>query len=97
MATQNSALCRTAVEWLGKSRLAAGVIDMQKNWIGKSTGAEIDFQIEGLNKSLRVYTTRPDTLFGATYMVIAPEHELVSEIIIPEKRKKLKSTFGQQH
>ncbi len=67
----------------------AGVIDMQKNWIGKSTGAEIDFQIEGLNKSLRVYTTRPDTLFGATYMVIAPEHELVGEIIIPEKREEV--------
>lgn len=67
----------------------AGVIDMQKNWIGKSTGAEIDFQIEGLNKSLRVYTTRPDTLFGATYMVIAPEHELVGEIIIPEKKEEV--------
>ncbi len=64
----------------------AGVIDMQKNWIGKSTGAEIDFQIEGLNKNLRVYTTRPDTLFGATYMVIAPEHELIGEIATPEKQ-----------
>ncbi|SHF29676.1 leucyl-tRNA synthetase [Mariniphaga anaerophila] len=64
----------------------AGVIDMQKNWIGKSTGAEIDFQIDGLDKNLRVYTTRPDTLFGATYMVIAPEHELAGEITIPEKK-----------
>jgi leucyl-tRNA synthetase len=67
----------------------AGVIDMQKNWIGKSTGAEIDFQIEGLNKNLRVYTTRPDTLFGATYMVIAPEHELAGEITIPEKKAEV--------
>jgi len=67
----------------------AGVIDMQKNWIGKSTGAEIDFQIKGLNKKLRVYTTRPDTLFGATYMVIAPEHELAGEITIPEKKDKV--------
>ncbi len=67
----------------------AGVIDMQKNWIGKSTGAEIDFQIEGLNKDLRVYTTRPDTLFGATYMVIAPEHELAGEITIPEKKEEV--------
>lgn len=67
----------------------AGVIDMQKNWIGKSTGAEIDFQIDGLNKNLRVYTTRPDTLFGATYMVIAPEHELAGEITIPEKKEEV--------
>ena len=58
----------------------AGVKNMQRNWIGKSTGAEVDFAIDGLDKKLRVYTTRPDTLFGATYMVIAPEHELVNEI-----------------
>ncbi len=67
----------------------AGVIDMQKNWIGKSTGAEIDFQIENLNSKLRVYTTRPDTLFGATYMVIAPEHELAAKITIPEKKNEV--------
>ena len=63
-----------------------GVKDMQRNWIGKSTGAEVDFKIDGLNKDLRVYTTRPDTLFGATYMVIAPEHELVAEITTEEQK-----------
>lgn len=63
-----------------------GVKDMQRNWIGKSTGAEVDFEIDGLGKNLRVYTTRPDTLFGATYMVIAPEHELVNEIVTDEKK-----------
>ena len=51
-----------------------GIKDMQRNWIGRSTGAEVDFEIEGLNMNLTVFTTRPDTLFGATYMVIAPEH-----------------------
>jgi leucyl-tRNA synthetase len=60
------------------------VKEMQRNWIGKSTGAEVDFVIEGINKRLRVYTTRPDTLFGATYMVVAPEHELLSEIVTEE-------------
>ena len=65
----------------------AGVKDMQRNWIGKSTGAEVDFEIDGLNKKLRVYTTRPDTLFGATYMVIAPEHVLVDEITTPDKKE----------
>ncbi len=54
--------------------------DMQRNWIGKSIGAEVDFQIEGHDEKLRVFTTRPDTIFGATYMVIAPEHHLVDEI-----------------
>jgi leucyl-tRNA synthetase len=57
-----------------------GVKDMQRNWIGRSTGAEVDFQIDGLNEKLRVYTTRPDTLFGATYMVVSPEHPLIETI-----------------
>lgn len=64
----------------------AGVKDMQRNWIGRSTGAEVDFMVEGLNKNLRVYTTRPDTLFGATYMVIAPEHPMIDEIVTPEQK-----------
>ncbi len=52
----------------------------QINWIGKSTGAEIDFKIKDTDHKLKVYTTRPDTLFGATYMVVAPEHELVLKL-----------------
>ncbi len=66
-----------------------GVKDMQRNWIGKSTGAEVDFEVEGLGRSLRVYTTRPDTLFGATYMVIAPEHDMVGEIVTHECKNKV--------
>ncbi len=65
----------------------AGVKDMQRNWIGKSSGAEVDFVIDGLGKKLRVYTTRPDTLFGATYMVIAPEHDFVNDIVTDEKKE----------
>jgi len=57
-----------------------GIKDMQRNWIGRSTGAEVDFKIDGLNLNLTVFTTRPDTLFGATYMVIAPEHPLIDSI-----------------
>ncbi|MDR0819299.1 MAG: leucine--tRNA ligase [Oscillospiraceae bacterium] len=52
----------------------------QKNWIGRSTGAEVDFQLTANGEQLTVYTTRPDTLFGATYMVVAPEHEIISKI-----------------
>lgn len=54
--------------------------DMQRNWIGKSVGAEVTFDIDGHDASLVVFTTRPDTLFGATYCVLAPEHELVAKI-----------------
>ncbi|MBO6525190.1 MAG: leucine--tRNA ligase [Balneolaceae bacterium] len=63
--------------------------DMQRNWIGKSVGAEIDFNIAGTDEKLRVYTTRPDTIFGATYMVIAPEHHLVSKITSDEQKDKV--------
>ncbi len=65
------------------------VKSMQRNWIGKSTGAEVDFMLDGLNKKLRVYTTRPDTLFGATYMVVSPEHEWVNEITIPKQKDEV--------
>jgi leucyl-tRNA synthetase len=57
-----------------------GIKEMQRNWVGKSEGAEVDFQVRGFNKTIRVFTTRPDTLFGATYMVLAPEHPLVKDI-----------------
>lgn len=57
-----------------------GVKDMQRNWIGKSHGAEVDFLLDGMDEKLRVFTTRPDTLFGATYMVVAPEHPLTDKI-----------------
>ena len=51
----------------------------QKNWIGRSEGAEVDFQVKGKEDKLRVYTTRPDTLFGATYMVVSPEHPYIDK------------------
>jgi len=64
-----------------------GIKDMQRNWIGRSTGAEVDFNIDGLNGKLTVFTTRPDTLFGATYMVIAPEHQMTAAITTEEQKK----------
>ena len=51
----------------------------QVNWIGKSTGAFVDFSLAGLDEKLEIYTTRPDTLFGVTFMVIAPEHPLIEK------------------
>ncbi|MCC5915159.1 MAG: leucine--tRNA ligase [Balneolaceae bacterium] len=64
--------------------------EMQRNWIGKSIGAEIDFQIDKHEGTeIRVFTTRPDTIFGATYMVLAPEHHLVNKITTDEQRDKV--------
>ncbi len=65
--------------------------DMQRNWIGKSSGAELDFPIEGTDAALTVFTTRPDTLFGATYCVIAPEHKLVDVITTAEQKQAVQA------
>ena len=59
---------------------------LQIDWIGKSIGAEVDFKLDSFDESMRVFTTRPDTLFGATYMVIAPEHPLVDELTTDENK-----------
>lgn len=59
---------------------------MQRNWIGKSVGAEIDFKIEGTDKAFTVFTTRADTVFGVSYCVLAPEYKLVEEIVTEEQR-----------
>ena len=64
--------------------------ELQKNWIGRSEGVEVSFSIDGYpNEKIEVYTTRPDTLFGATYMVLAPEHILAKKIVTEEQSGKL--------
>lgn len=60
---------------------------MQKNWIGRSIGAEVEFKVAGRNDLVTVFTTRPDTLFGATFMVLAPEHELVQQITTQDQKQ----------
>jgi leucyl-tRNA synthetase len=69
--------------------------DMQRNWIGKSTGAEVVFAIDGHEAALTVFTTRPDTLFGATYCVLAPEHELVGAIASAEQKAAVEAYVDQ--
>lgn len=64
----------------------ASTLEQQRNWIGRSEGAEIDFPVKGKSERLRVFTTRPDTIFGATYMVLAPEHPLVELVTTAEQR-----------
>jgi leucyl-tRNA synthetase len=69
------------VDWPESVRL------MQRNWIGRSEGARVTFAVDGHDASIEVFTTRPDTLYGATFMVLAPEHPLVDELTTPEQRE----------
>ena len=64
---------------------------MQANWIGRSEGVEVDFKIQGFSESLRIYTTRPDTLYGVTFMVLAPEHPLVEGLTDPKRLPEVRS------
>ena len=65
------------------------VKELQRNWIGRSEGAEVIFKLPSIEKEITVFTTRPDTLFGATYMVLSPEHSLVKELTSPDKLKEV--------
>jgi leucyl-tRNA synthetase len=76
------------VEW------PPSTLEMQKNWIGRSFGAEVDFALAGQKGSIRVFTTRPDTLFGATYVVLAPEHPLV-EVVTTAEQKDAVSAYRE--
>ncbi|MFA3782345.1 leucine--tRNA ligase [Melioribacteraceae bacterium 4301-Me] len=71
------------IDWPEKTKV------MQQNWIGKSIGAEVKFKVDGSDDVIYIFTTRPDTLFGATYMVLAPEHPLVEKITTDEHRKEV--------
>ena len=67
------------------------IADQQINWVGKSVGAEVDFQVDGSKDKITVFTTRPDTIFGATFMVLAPEHPLVAEITTAERKDEVET------
>jgi leucyl-tRNA synthetase len=71
------------INWPDKTK------SMQRNWIGKSTGTEVKFKVENSDEIITVFTTRPDTLFGVTYVVIAPEHPLVDKLTTPEFKEKV--------
>ena len=69
--------------------------EMQRNWIGRSVGANVTFKVAGTDKAFTVFTTRPDTLFGATYTVMAPELDLVKEITTPEQMQAVEDYIAQ--
>jgi len=68
----------------------ASVVEMQRNWIGRSEGADVEFAVDGHDDRILVFTTRPDTLYGATYMVLAPEHPLVAKITKSDRRSAVR-------
>lgn len=70
------------------------VLSMQRNWIGRSTGADVEFEIEGREDKVPVFTTRPDTLFGATFMVVAPDSELAAELV-DGSTPEVQATFAE--
>ena len=67
---------------------------MQKNWIGKSIGAEINFQINQIDKEIKIFTTRPDTIYGATFIAISINHKLINELVDKSEIQRIKELFG---
>jgi leucyl-tRNA synthetase len=82
--------CDTLTEWPER------VLTMQRNWIGKSIGVEVDFSVDGLGEKLPIFTTRPDTLFGVTFMSIAPEHPMLDALITGKKQADEVRAFCQR-
>jgi len=70
---------------------------MQKNWIGKSSGLEVDFRVEGMDGSIRIFTTRPDTLFGATFLCLSPNHPLSAKLVSDKAElEKIIAHYGKE-
>ena len=86
-----SAYAERLLEGLDRIDWSDSIKEIQRNWIGRSQGAEMKFPIKGLNDVMEIFTTRPDTSWGVTFMVIAPEHELVGKITTPEYKEKIEN------
>ncbi len=76
-----------------EGRWPSKVLAMQRNWIGRSTGADVDFVVEGRSEKITVFTTRPDTLFGVTFMVVAPESDLAAELVAGQDDAQIRAVF----
>lgn len=84
-----TAYAQRLLDGLDKIEFTDSLREMQRNWIGRSEGAEVRFPIQNSPLSLEIFTTRPDTIFGATFMVLAPEHELLSVITTPDRKESV--------
>lgn len=86
-----TAYAQRLLDGLEKVDFSESLKEMQRNWIGRSEGAEILFPIKDTSLTLNIFTTRPDTIFGATFMVLAPEHELVGRITAPDRKEAVET------
>ena len=90
-----TAYAQRMLDGLDKLAWSDSLKEIQRNWIGRSVGAQVFFDIEGSDRKLEIFTTRPDTIFGVTFMVIAPEHEWVGELTAPENRAAVEEYIAQ--
>ena len=86
-----SAYAERLLEGMERLDWSDSLKEIQRNWIGRSTGAQLFFAIKDSVRKLEIFTTRPDTIFGSTFMVIAPEHEMVGELTVPERRQEVEA------
>ncbi|MCH5330700.1 MAG: leucine--tRNA ligase, partial [Alistipes sp.] len=90
-----TAYAERMLEGLDRLEWSDSLKEIQRNWIGRSIGAQVFFDIEGSNRKLEIFTTRPDTIFGVTFMVIAPEHQWVGELTAPENKAAVEEYIEQ--
>ena len=90
-----SAYANRLLEGLNKLEWSNSLKETQRNWIGKSSGALVQFELQNCHESITVFTTRPDTLFGVTFMVLAPESELVSKVTTPDQTEQVQEYLAR--
>ena len=90
-----TAYAQRMLDGLERLQWSDSLKEIQRNWIGRSVGAQVFFDIAGSDRKLEIFTTRPDTIFGVTFMVIAPEHEWVAELTTPENKAVVEAYIEQ--
>ena len=90
-----SAYAERMLEGLDKLEWSESLKEIQRNWIGRSVGAQVFFDVKGSERKLEIFTTRPDTIYGVTFMVIAPEHEWVEELTTAENREAVEAYIAE--
>ena len=96
MDAEDNSICTRLLDDLDGLDWPVGVLEMQRQWIGRSEGARLKFSVADQGVDFEVYTTRPDTLFGATYCVLAPEHPLVMQICTEDKKRSSTTMLSLQ-
>ena len=90
-----TAYAQRMLDGLDKLEWSESLKEIQRNWIGRSVGAQVFFDVKGSERKLEIFTTRPDTIYGVTFMVIAPEHEWVEELTTAENREAVEAYIAE--